>query len=59
MTDEQLIEFLEHDQLNSDTDLPVPRAPLGRAAATALWTLRAVALILSAMVVYAFVYQVS
>lgn len=58
MTDEELIEYLERDQLNSGTELPVPRAPLSRAAGTALWTLRAFALVVSAMVVYAFVYQV-
>lgn len=59
MTNEELVEFLEHDQLNCDTDLPVPRRPLGRRTSTALWTLRAFAVIVSAMVIYAFVYQVS
>ena len=55
---EQLIMFLERDQLVVDATRPVPRAPLGRRAELALWSLRIFVTILSAMVIYTFVSQV-
>ena len=59
MTEEELVMFLERDQLSADTSRPVPRAQLGPRASVALWALRAFALIVSFMVVYAFVHQLS
>jgi hypothetical protein len=52
--DEPLPSFLEPGQLVADTQDPVPRAPLGRRAGAALWALRIFSIILSAMVIYAF-----
>ena len=37
---QRLIEYLEADQLNSDTSRPLPRAHLGRGAQLGLWGLR-------------------
>ena len=39
------------------TSQPLPRAALSRRAALALWALRAFVLVVSAMVIYAFVEQ--
>ena len=52
---EELVMFLERDQLVSDKSLPVPRASLSARAKLALWALRVFALIVSAMVIYTFV----
>jgi len=52
---EELIMHLERDQLAAETFRPVPRAKLGRRATLGLWALRIAALLLSAMVIYAFV----
>jgi hypothetical protein len=46
--------FLEPGQLTAATRRPVPCARLGRRAALALWALRVLVIILSAMVIYAF-----
>ena len=54
---EQLIMFLERDQLVSDRSIPVPPARLSRRARAALWLLRIFALIVTFMVIYAFVSQ--
>ena len=53
--EEELVEFLERDQLAADTARPVPRAHLGRWALWALWGLRVFVLVVGAMVVYTFV----
>jgi hypothetical protein len=56
--DEELVMFLERDQLVVDKSRPVPRAALGGRARAALWALRAFASVVSAMVLYTFVSQV-
>jgi hypothetical protein len=55
--DEELITFLEHEQLVSDRSMAVPPAPLSGRAKAALWILRVFALIVSFMVIYTFVIQ--
>ncbi len=53
MSDE-LVEFLERDQLVQDKQRPLPRAELSRRAQVALWALRVFCLVVSAMVIYTF-----
>jgi hypothetical protein len=60
MTEEErqrLIEYLEADQLVSDTSRRLPRARLSRRAEAGLWTLRVFAVVMSLLVIYTFVYQ--
>ena len=60
MTEEdrqRLIEFLEADQLVSDTSVRLPPARLSHRARLGLWGLRVFALILSLMVIYTFIQQ--
>jgi len=57
--EDELIAFLERDQLVSDTSRPLPRASVGRAARVALWSLRVFVTVLGAMVVYTFFAQLS
>ena len=52
---EELIMDLEPDQLVVETFRPVERAHLSGATRTALWTLRIFALVVSLMVLYAFI----
>ena len=54
---EELIMYLERDQLVSDRSKPVARAPLGRRATQALWALRIFAIVVSFMVIYTFIAQ--
>jgi len=54
MTDEDLIMFLERDQMVADTSVPVPRAVLGRPARIGLWALRLFVLVVGAMVIVTF-----
>ncbi len=54
---EELIAYLEPDQLVAETSLALPRAPHGRRRMAALWALRVFALVVSAMVIYTFVAQ--
>jgi hypothetical protein len=49
--------FLEPGQLTTAISQPVPRVQLCRRAMTALWALRVLVIILSAMVIYTFVTQ--
>jgi hypothetical protein len=49
--------FLEPGQLAAAIRRSVPRAQLGRRATTALWALRVLVIILSAMVIYTFFAQ--
>jgi hypothetical protein len=56
---EQLVAFLEPDQLVIDKARPVPRAPLTHRANAALWALRVIVLILTAMVIYTFFAQLT
>ncbi len=55
--DNELIKFLEPDQLSADTRRPVPRARLSPRLAAALWALRIFTLLVGAMVVYTFIQQ--
>jgi hypothetical protein len=54
---EELINFLERDQLVAGTLVPVPPAALSRRARSALWALRVFVVVVSAMVIYTFVTQ--
>ncbi|MGB9282260.1 MAG: hypothetical protein WCB57_19610 [Pseudonocardiaceae bacterium] len=48
---------LEPDQVVERTSRAVPRASLGRRARMALWALRVFAILVTFMVIYAFVVQ--
>jgi len=52
---EQLIEYLEPDQLVVETFRPVTRAALTGNAAAGLWALRVFVVLVSLMVIYTFV----
>ncbi len=54
---EELIRFLERDQLVADTSRPVATAPLSARVRAALWLLRAYVVLVSFMVIYTFVHQ--
>jgi hypothetical protein len=55
--DEELVQFLERDQLTADKARPLPRARVSRGATAALWALRVFVLVVGAMVIYTFVAQ--
>jgi hypothetical protein len=55
--DEQLVQFLESDQLAEERARPVSRAELSGRAAAGLWALRVLAIVLAAMVIYTFAAQ--
>jgi len=55
--EEELVMFLERDQLTADTAIPVARAPLTRGLNTTLWALRVFVIVVSAMVIYTFAAQ--
>lgn len=57
--DEELVDFLEPDQLVTDKSRPVPRARLSTRASVLLWLLRVFVLVVSAMVIYTFFYQLN
>lgn len=50
---------LELDQFVARTSRPVQRAEPGPRARIGLWTLRVAAIVLGAMVVYTFIYQLA
>lgn len=54
---EELIMFLEQEQLVSDRSIAVPPAHLSGRAKAALWLLRIFALIVSLMIIYTFASQ--
>jgi hypothetical protein len=56
---EELIVYLESDQLVEERSQPVARARLSRRHRRMLWALRVFGLALSAMVVYTFVSQLA
>ncbi len=56
---EELIMFLERDQLVTDTSRPVPPAQLSPRVRAALWSLRLFVLVVSAMVIFTFVHQLA
>jgi hypothetical protein len=51
---EELIEYLEADQLVEQRSLPVERRVLGRRAAASLWALRVFVVVVGVMVIYTF-----
>ncbi len=53
---EELIMFLERDQLVADTSRPVARVAFGSGVQAALWALRVFVIVVSLMVVYTFVH---
>ena len=55
--EEEMIMFLERDQLMSDRRRPLPPAEIGTRAHVALWTLRIFVLIVGMMVIYTFCAQ--
>jgi hypothetical protein len=57
--DEELVMFLERDQLVDDRARPVARATLSARTRAALWALRVFAVLVSAMVIYTFVSQLA
>jgi hypothetical protein len=52
--DQELVMFLEPDQLAADTSIPVPRAPLSKRTNTGLWALRIFIILISITVIYTF-----
>ncbi len=54
---EEMIEFLERDQLVADRQRPLAPATLGPASHAALWALRIFVLVVGAMVIYTFFAQ--
>ena len=52
--DQELVMFLERDQLDADTSVPVPRALLGGRAKAGLWALRVFVILVGIMVIYTF-----
>ncbi len=57
--EDELIADLEPDQLVAETFRPLPRASLARSTTIALWALRVFVVIAGAMVIYAFVAELS
>lgn len=54
---QELVMFLERDQLVVDTSQPVRRLRLSPTMNIALWALRVFVIVVSAMVIYTFVSQ--
>ena len=54
---QDLVMFLERDQLVVDTSRPVPRRALSPRMSIGLWGLRVFVVVVSAMVLYTFVSQ--
>jgi hypothetical protein len=52
---EELVMFLERDQLVFDTSRPVARVRFSPRMSAALWTLRVFVILVSAMVIYTFI----
>jgi hypothetical protein len=52
--DQELVMFLERDQLAAGTSVPLPRASLKRRVRIGLWVLRVFVILLSIMVIYTF-----
>ena len=53
--EQELIMYLEPDQLVNQTLRPIPRATLSRSATFGLWALRVFCVSVSAMVLYTFI----
>ena len=56
---DELVRFLERDQLVGDKSKPLPPARLGSRASAALWALRIFAFIVGGMVIYTFFSQLA
>jgi hypothetical protein len=54
---EELIAYLESDQLTAERSRPLGRAVLSRRAQAGLWALRVFTIVIGAMVVYTFISQ--
>ena len=54
---EELVEYLESDQLAQERARPLSRAQLSERATAGLWALRVLAVVLAAMVIYTFFSQ--
>jgi hypothetical protein len=59
LSGEELIMDLERDQFVAETSRPVAPAPLGARASAGLWALRVFVVLVSLMVIYTFIYQLS
>jgi hypothetical protein len=57
--EEDLVDFLEPDQLAVDRSRPVPRYQLTPQTSFWLWVLRVFVVVVSAMVIYTFFAQLS
>jgi len=57
--EDELVDFLEPDQLAGDRSRPVSRYPLTPQTSAWLWGLRVFVLVVSAMVIYTFFAQLS
>jgi hypothetical protein len=55
--EDELVMYLERDQLVFETSRRVPPAPLSGRAVAALWALRVFVVVVSAMVIYTFIDQ--
>ncbi len=55
--DAELVSALEPDQIVAAASRPLPRYILGRIANLALWALRVFVLVITAMIVYVFVWS--
>ena len=55
--EDELIMHLERDQFVAETSRPVPPAQLSARAIAGLWALRVFVVLVSLMVIYAFVHQ--
>jgi hypothetical protein len=55
--DEEIVVYLEPDQLVADQKRPVPRARLGRWARAGLWSLRVLVAVMGMLVIYTFIAQ--
>jgi hypothetical protein len=54
---QELVEFLERDQLVMDTSRPLGRMALSRRMIVGLWALRVFVTVVSLMIIYTFVSQ--
>jgi hypothetical protein len=57
--DDELVMYLERDQLVAATSRPVARAKLGARTIAALWALRVFVVLVSLMVIYTFAERLS
>jgi hypothetical protein len=56
---DDLVMYLERDQLVAETSRPVARAQLSRRTLAGLWALRVFVVLVSVMVIYTFFEQLS